>query len=434
MLNATSRGGPKAFKAFLKEVSSPSGPLDSAVGTVRTIGSTPPTPHKSIQINNVNSWQVRRQRTISLPSSPICTPSRGGGRGVLQRQLSTIHNNPHHRSASTLRDSTGARGRGGGGPPGTPSTPGSSSSSEAHQQAVNLAYISYERKDSAGKSPLVVQHGLFGCKENWKKISKEVNLMSKRSVFAVDGRNHGESPHSLEMSLPLMAKDLHHFVSQIGLEKVSFMGHNTGGRIGMMLALLYPKVVDRLVVVDTNPLSSSAKGIPMNSPILHATAVLKNMEPELRQCQGFSRGLKAEKAIEHVLKDTRDRAVVLSNLRSNGSWSTANGRPREVTTNGVKPDPNSLWRVNLDAILSNPCLTEFPDFGSGSGAPTFEGKTLFIQGKKSPNMKPSDEPRIRTLFPNAQFIWMEDTGSWLHLEKQQEFLQHVLQFLEKKEV
>ena len=162
----------------------------------------------------------------------------------------------------------------------------------------------------------------------------------------------------------------------------------------MMLALLYPKVVDRLVVVDTNPLSSSAKGIPMNSPILHATAVLKNMEPELRQCQGFSRGLKAEKAIEHVLKDTRDRAVVLSNLRSNGSWSTANGRPREVTTNGVKPDPNSLWRVNLDAILSNPCLTEFPDFGSGSGAPTFEGKTLFIQVWSSIRTFSTTNPRV----------------------------------------
>jgi len=300
-----------------------------------------------------------------------------------------------------------------------------------NQRAVNLAYISYERKDSAGKPPLVVQHGLFGCKENWKKISKEINLMSKRSVFAVDGRNHGESPHSLEMSLPLMAKDLHHFVTQIGLDKVSFMGHNTGGRIGMMLALLYPKVVDRLVVVDTNPLKGKSMG---NSPFLHATAVLKNMEPELRQCQGFSRSLKAEKAIEHILKDTRDRAVVLSNLiQSNESWSST--KPREVTTNRVKPDPNSLWRVNLDAILSNPCLTErdFPDFGTGSGTPTFEGKTLFIQGKKQSNLKPSDEPRIRRLFPNAQFIWMEDTGSWLHLEKHKEFLQHVLKFLEKKE-
>ena len=68
----------------------------------------------------------------------------------------------------------------------------------------------------------------------------------------------------------------------------------------MMLALMYPKVVDRLVVVDTSPLP--AKGSHTHSPLLHATAVLKNMEPELRGAQGFSRGLKAEKAIEHVLK------------------------------------------------------------------------------------------------------------------------------------
>ena len=55
------------------------------------------------------------------------------------------------------------------------------------------------------------------------------------------------------------------------------------------------------------------------------------------------------------------------------------GRPREVTNNGVKPDPNSLWRVNLDAVLSNPALTDFPDFGSEGPTPTFAGKTLFIQ-------------------------------------------------------
>ena len=94
-------------------------------------------------------------------------------------------------------------------------------------EPVNLAYISYERKDSLGKTPLVVQHGLFGCKENWKKVSKEINLISKRSVFAVDGRNHGESPHTIDMTLPLMATDVQHFVSQIGLEKISFMGHRS---------------------------------------------------------------------------------------------------------------------------------------------------------------------------------------------------------------
>jgi len=405
MLTATCRGGSLAFKALIKDVANSIGPLDSAVGTVRTIGHTTGQ-HNSTQINTTDrSWECRRRHTLSLPHRP-------SSNGSLRRQLSTIHKNPKQAASTSLK------GGGSGG-----DDPASATTSSA--DPVKLAYISYERKDSAGKSPLVVHHGLFGCKENWKKVAKEVNLISKRSVFSVDGRNHGESPHSPEMSLPIMASDLHHFVDQIGLEKISFMGHNFGGRVGMMLALMYPKVVDRLVVVDTSPLP--AKGSHTHSPLLHATAVLKNMEPELRGAQGFSRGLKAEKAIEHVLKDTRDRAVVLSNLVQHGQV-----KAREVTTNGVKQDPNSLWRVNLDAILSNPCLTDFPDFASGP-QPTFEGRTLFIQGQNSPNMKPSDEPRIRRLFPNAEFVWLEETGPWLHLEKTKEFLQHVLKFLEKKE-
>jgi len=291
-----------------------------------------------------------------------------------------------------------------------------------------LASISYERKDSAGKSPLVVHHGLFGCKENWKKVSKEINLISKRSVFAVDGRNHGESPHSSEMSLPLMARDISHFVNQIQLGKGSFMGHSFGGRVGMMLALMYPKLLDKLVVVDTTPLSVQDSAFRYNL-ILRATAVLKNMEPELRQCHGYNRGLAAEKAIEHILKDKRDIAVVLSNLINLNHGSGDVVKAREVTTNGVKVDPNSIWRVNLDSILSNPSLTDFPDLDDKLA---YHGKTLFIQGKMSRQMKPSDEPRIRRLFPNAEFVWMEETGHWLHLEKHKEFLQCALQFLEKK--
>lgn len=294
---------------------------------------------------------------------------------------------------------------------------------------VNLAYLSYERKASNGlKSPLVVQHGLFGCKENWKKMSKEINLISKRSVFALDARNHGESPHSGEMSLELMAKDVRHFASsQVATDKISFMGHNFGGRIGMMLAMMYPNVLDKLVVVDTSPLPVQDSAYRY-SRILQATAVLKNMEPELRQCsQGYKCGLIAEKAIEHILKDKRDIAVVLSNLKTPGG--TVSSKAREVTTNGVKTDPNSLWKVNLDSILSNPCLTDFPDFDERVA---YKGKTLFIQGEKSQQMKPSDEHRIKRLFPNAEFIWLEETGQWLHLEKHTEFLHHVLKFLERK--
>jgi len=315
---------------------------------------------------------------------------------------------------------------------------------------VNLAYVSYERKvDANGKSPLIVQHGLFGCKENWKKMGKEINLISKRSVFAVDGRNHGESPHSPEMSLGLMAKDIRHFVTKNQIlnqlqsgdsnnsNKISFMGHSLGGRIGMMLAMMYPNVLDKLVVVDATPLApmttTPTRPADNSSLILRATAVLKNMEPELRACgHGYQCGLVAEKAIGHILKDKRDIAVVLSNLIKTSSKDVKTAADGKITTNGVKNDPNSLWKVNLDSILSNPCLTaHFPDFDERVFA--HKGKTLFIQGKNNrQQMKPSDEPRIRRLFPNAEFVWLEETGQWLHLEKHTEFLHHVLKFLDDK--
>lgn len=393
LMSTAVRGGSRTFKAIftctVPEAAATSGSLDAAIGTVRTIsGST----------QNIHTFNDRW--------------SRGGGIQHVRRRHTFSSGSGFRSGLSTWKKSAREE--------------VTTTRKAGAWRPVNLAYISYERKDSQGKSPLVVQHGLFGCKENWKTLSKEINLMSKRSVFALDGRNHGESPHSVEMSLGLMAKDVRHFANQVGIDKISFMGHNFGGRIGMMLAMMYPNVLDKLVVVDTTPLAVHDSAYRY-SLILRATAVLKNMEPELRQCQGYKCGLIAEKAIEHILKDKRDIAVVLSNLNTgNGN---GNPKPREVTTNGVKMDPKSLWKVNLDSILSNPCLTDFPEFDERVA---YKGKTLFIQGKKSLQMKPADEHRIKRLFPNAEFIWLEETGQWLHLEKKKQFLQHVLQFLEKK--
>lgn len=389
LLTTAVRGGTRTVSAIFTNTSVsdvPAGSLDAAIGTVRTIrGSSSDIHNNSTHIDsNSRDDRIKRRHTFSSPRRPLSTYNKS-----VREELTTTA----RKAASAWRP-------------------------------VNLAYISYERKDSQGKSPLVVQHGLFGCKENWKKVGKEINLISKRSVFALDGRNHGESPHSIEMSLALMAKDIRHFTNQVGIQKISFMGHSFGGRIGMMLAMMYPKILDKLVVVDTTPLAVQESALK-SSQILRATAVLKNMEPELRQCQGYKCGLAAEKAIEHILKDKRDIAVLLSNLKT----SNGNVKPREVTTNGVKMDPNSLWRVNLDSILSNPCLTDFPDFDERVA---YKGQTLFIQGRKSLQIKPSDEPNIKRLFPNAEFVWLEETGPWLHLEKHKEFLRQVTRFLEKK--
>lgn len=53
MLTATCRGGSLALKALIKDVANAMGPLDSAVGTVRTIGSATGQ-HNSTQINTTD--------------------------------------------------------------------------------------------------------------------------------------------------------------------------------------------------------------------------------------------------------------------------------------------------------------------------------------------------------------------------------------------
>ena len=70
----------------------------------------------------------------------------------------------------------------------------------------------------------MIQHGLFGRKENWKTIGKELNHITNRTVYNIDGRNHGESPHTNEMTFALMAKDIKQFCEQNNHEKISFLG------------------------------------------------------------------------------------------------------------------------------------------------------------------------------------------------------------------
>jgi hypothetical protein len=48
--------------------------------------------------------------------------------------------------------------------------------------------------------------------------------VTKRTVYSVDARNHGDSPHTKVMSYSAMAKDIEQFVEQINAPKVSFLG------------------------------------------------------------------------------------------------------------------------------------------------------------------------------------------------------------------
>jgi pimeloyl-ACP methyl ester carboxylesterase len=180
------------------------------------------------------------------------------------------------------------------------------------------------------------------------------------------------------------------------------------------------------------------------SQLREAAITLKNIEPELKECHGYKRSLAAEQAIEHIVKDKRDIAVMLSNLINDSSTENISKREKERdVNNSMPPEDNSipvedkmssrLWKCNLDAFLNNPGITNFPAFDESKA---FNGRTLFVQSTKSKYISEEDESEIRRIFPNAEFAWIKcKTGStWFHVEKHTEFMQAIVGFLEDSKI
>jgi len=90
--------------------------------------------------------------------------------------------------------------------------------------------------------PLVILHGLFGSKQNWRTLQRsfaaqlgagvteagaEPPSPSTAAIVALDLRNHGTSPHTAQHTYELMAADVRRCIhEQLGGRRVHLMGHS----------------------------------------------------------------------------------------------------------------------------------------------------------------------------------------------------------------
>ena len=115
-----------------------------------------------------------------------------------------------------------------------------------------LSYKHYPSTQT-NKSPLLIVHGLYGSARNWGVISKR--LANEREVYAVDQRNHGDSPWRETQNYFDMAEDLKEFLENFG--PMAVLGHSMGGKAAMVLSILEPNLVEKLIIADIAPVSYS---------------------------------------------------------------------------------------------------------------------------------------------------------------------------------
>ncbi|MFW5728401.1 MAG: alpha/beta fold hydrolase, partial [Spirochaetota bacterium] len=213
--------------------------------------------------------------------------------------------------------------------------------------------------------------------------------------------NHGESPHSSEMSYSVMTAALAETLDGWGVDRIHLMGHSMGGKVAMAFALRHPDRVADLVVVDIAP----------------------------RPYPGYHRG---------IIDTMRKVPVETLAARSGADPYLAEGIPNRgvrafLMKNLVRREDGGgyAWRLNLPVIQAEyDHLSSWPAPEDGA---SYDGPVLFIGGDASPYMKDVKVGELRRLFPMARIKTIEGSGHWVHAEARERFLATVSRHLEQHE-
>lgn len=246
--------------------------------------------------------------------------------------------------------------------------------------------VALSHSELGAGTPIIILHGLFGAKRNWGAVAKA--LSARHRVFALDLRNHGDSPWHDDVSYEALAADVSAFIHRHALSPCTVIGHSMGGKTAMTLALKAPEQVERLVVVDIAPAT--------NPSGLHAFIKAMLAVP-LAACQSRK---DVDAHLSPEIKDAGVRQFLLQNL--------------------VRENDTFAWRLNLAALDAHmDTIHGFPTFAPGH---SFKGPTSFITGANSTYVQPHHSAEIHRLFPNANITPIPGAGHWVHAEAQEAFL------------
>jgi len=249
----------------------------------------------------------------------------------------------------------------------------------------------FYREFGNGK-PLIILHGLFGSSDNWQTLAKK--FAENFKVYTVDLRNHGRSFHHDEFNYDVMMHDIEDLIKDIGLERVSLLGHSMGGKLSMNYALNFRDKVENLIVVDI---------APRKYQVLHNGIIKALKSLDLSQ---YDKREEADDALRNHLQNFSVRQFILKNLVRN-------------------PKGGFKWKINLEVIDQNiqNLVVEI------KSEQPYQGNTLFIAGDKSDYIRPVDEEQIMKLFPKAKIRYIPDTGHWIHAQAPDLLYETVIEFV-----
>lgn len=250
--------------------------------------------------------------------------------------------------------------------------------------------------DVGAGDPVVLLHGI----PTWSFLYADVipSLADHCRVLAVDMLGHGWSDRRdrFDRSLRAQAAAVLRLLDALGLERATFVGHDTGGGVALILGIEHPDRVERLVLTNAVAYDSW--------PIEDMIAL---GDPQWR-----------DKPAEHVA------AFVAGGLPD--GIANADRLTREFLEGIVAPWSDAVGALSLirnaSALNTNHTM-ELVDRHGSISAPT-----LVLWGVHDPWQPLSDGRRLAREIPDARLVEVE-ASHWIPWDAPREFAAAVLGFL-----
>ena len=235
----------------------------------------------------------------------------------------------------------------------------------------------------AVQTPIVLIHGsTVDSHTDWDSIAPALAVHYR--VFAPDCRGHGRSNNPLmSYSFKELAGDVAAFVRALGYEKAHIIGHSNGGNVALVTLMEHPEVVQTCI-----PQAANA----------YVTPYLVEREP----------GIFDPERVAREAPHWRDEMIALhSEVNGQEYW-------------------RDLLQLTVKEIISEPNYT-------AADLARVERPALVIMGADDTVNAPDEHAQfIANNIPNSELWIPEKTGHNVHIERREEWLARVPDFLKRR--
>ncbi len=282
------------------------------------------------------------------------------------------------------------------------------------EQDLRMAYMDIKSDKPNGKIVMLL-HGKNFNGAYWKTTIEALNAEGYR-VVVPDQIGFGKSskPESFQYSFQQLAQNTKAILDTLNIKKIAVLGHSMGGMLATRFALMYPEVVERLILENPIGLEDWKLKVPYMPVSFWYQNELKNTYESLKQYQLLS-------YYDNKWKPEYEAWVELA-----AGWTLNSSYPIIAWNNAL----------TYDMIFTQPVLYEFGNIGAptlliiGTRDRTALGKPLVSEEvRKTMGLYKELGKKTQKAIPNAELVEIDNVGHLPHIEKFESFIRPLIKFL-----